>query len=89
MKAYLMEYLGRHTKGTATPEAWDIIIEEHRDDLAYYKIFTEAGCVTQDNFDSLLSDLEDVGAEIKAYILRYKEEHLGQMDAFAAFDLDW
>ena len=89
MKAYLMEYLGRHTKGTATPEAWDIIIDEHRDDLTYYKIFTEAGCVTQGNFDSLLSDLEDVGAEIKAYMLRYKEEHFGQTDAFAAFDLDW
>ena len=89
MKTYLMEYLSRHTKGTPTPEAWDIIIEEHRDELVYYKIFAEAGCVMEDNFDALLSDLEDVGAEIKAYMLRYKEEHFGQRDAFAAFELDW
>lgn len=89
IRAYLMDYLCRHTRGTATPEAWDIIIEEHKDELMYYKIFTEAGCVTEENFDGLLSDLEDVGAEIKAYMLRYKEEHFGQKDAFAAFDLDW
>lgn len=89
MRAYLRDYLCRHTKGTATPEAWDIIIEEHKDELMYYKIFAESGCITEENFDALLSDLEDVGAEIKAYMLRYKEEHFGQRDAFAAFELDW
>lgn len=85
----LKEYLRRHTKGTETPEAWDIIKEEHGEELNYYKIFAESGCVTADNFDSLLSDMEWAGAEIKAYMLRYKEEHFASKDAFAAFELDW
>lgn len=89
MKTYLMEYLSRHTKGTSTPEAWEIIIEEHKGELAYYRTFAEAGCITEENFDGLLSDMEDVGAEIKAYMIRYKEEHFGQKDVFAAFELDW
>lgn len=87
--AALKEYLRKHTKGTNTPEAWEIIVEEHQDELKYYKIFTEAGCVTTDNFDSLLSDMEQAGAEIRAYMLRYKEEHFAAKDAFAAFELDW
>jgi hypothetical protein len=30
-----------------------------------------------------------VGAEAKAYLLRYQEEHMEKKDAFAAFALDW
>ena len=85
----LLGYLRRHTKGTMEPEAWDIILEEHTNELNYYQIFVNAGCVNADNFDSLLSDMGNVGAEIKAYLLRYKEEHLAPKDAFSAFTLDW
>ena len=85
----LKQYLRSHTKGTAEPEAWDIIIEEHSEALAYYKIFAEAGCINNENFDALLADMAKVGAEAKAYLLRYQEEHLEKKDAFAAFALDW
>lgn len=85
----LKEYLRRHTKGTDTPQAWELIVEEHQNDLEYYRVFAESGCVTPDNFDSLLDDMRDVSAEIKAYLLRYKEEHFAAKDAFASFDLDW
>ena len=84
----LKQYLRSHTKGTAEPEAWDIIIEEHSEALAYYKIFAEAGCINNENFDALLADMAKVGAEAKAYLLRYQEEHLEKKDAFAAFALD-
>lgn len=87
--AALRQYLGKHTKGTDTPQAWELIIEEHKNDLDYYRIFTETGGVTEENFEELLADMEGAGAEIKAYMLRYKEEHFSQKDAFAAFDLDW
>lgn len=70
-------------------EAWDIIMEEHADDLAYYKLFADAGCITEENFDTFLTDLADAGAEIKAYMLKYKDEHLKAADAFSAFELDW
>ena len=85
----LKQYLRSHTKGTAEPEAWDIIIEEHSEALAYYKIFAEAGCINNENFDALLADMAKVGAEVKAYLLRYQEEHMEKKDAFAAFALDW
>lgn len=85
----LKKYLAMHTKGTQTPEAWDIIIEEHKEELEYYKTFADAGGVTLGNFDLLLADTAKASAEIKAFLLRYKEEHFGQKDAFADFELDW
>lgn len=85
----LKQYLRSHTKGTTEPQAWDIIIEEHREALAYYKIFADAGCINNENFDALLADMTEVGAEVKAYLLRYQEEYLDKKDAFAAFALDW
>ena len=87
--AALKTYLGRHTKGTDAPQAWELILEEHKNDLDYYRIFAEAGGVTEENFDGLLADMEGVSAEIKAYMLRYQEEHFSRKDAFAAFTLDW
>lgn len=79
LKAYLKE----------SAEAWDIIIEEHADSLEYYKLFAEAGCITEGNFDKLLTDLANGSAEIKAYMLKYKDEHLKAADAFSTFELDW
>jgi len=89
VKNTLMEYLCRHTKGTDAPEAWELIVEEHRNALAYYQIFAEAGCITEENFTDLLEDIKDCDAEIKAFLLRYKEEHFDRKDAFAAFDFMW
>lgn len=85
----LREYLRLHTKGTDTPEAWELIREEHQNDLEYYQVFADSGCITEDNFDGLLEDMSDCDAEIKAYLLRYKEKNFAAKDAFAAFDLDW
>lgn len=89
VKAELQQYLHDHTKGTAEPEAWDIIIEEHPQELSYYQVFTESGCVNEENFDGLIADMQKVNAEIKAYLLRYKEENFAGKDAFSAFELDW
>lgn len=85
----LKKYIAQHTKGTPEPEAWDIIIEEHRSDLAYYRLLVEAGGVTPENFDEILADLTNTRAEIKAFLLRYKEEKMGRGDAFSGFELDW
>ncbi|MDE7268553.1 MAG: leucine-rich repeat domain-containing protein [Lachnospiraceae bacterium] len=71
------------------PESWEIIREEHTNDLAYYKLFANAGCITEENFDALLADLTDSGAEIKAYLLKYKDEHFEKKDAFSGFELEW
>lgn len=89
VKEELQQYLHDHTKGTKEPEAWEVLLEEHAEDIAYYQVFTEAGCVNEDNFDDLLADMQEVNAQMKAYMLKYKEEHLTKKDAFAAFELDW
>jgi hypothetical protein len=33
--------------------------------------------------------MEGVSAEIKAYMLRYKEENFAKKDIFSEFSLDW
>jgi hypothetical protein len=70
-------------------EAWDIIMEEHRNELEYYKIFTESGAATDNNFEQIIDDMEGVAAEIKAFMLRYKEENFMKKDVFSDFELDW
>ena len=45
--------------------------------------------VNEENFDDILADMQEVNPEIKAYMLRYQEEHLKKKDAFASFELDW
>lgn len=73
----------------SAPESWEIIREEHANDLEYYKLFASAGCITEENFDGLLADLSDSGAEIKAYMLKYKDEYFEKRDAFSGFELEW
>lgn len=85
----LQAYLRDHTKGTLEPEAWDILLEEYKEDIACYQAFTAAGCLKEENFEACLADMKDVSAEVKAYLLKYKEEHLTKKDAFAEFALDW
>ena len=89
VKDELKEYLAMHTKGTKEPEGWEIIIKEHPEDIRYYEVFTDAGCVNDENFEELLVDMEEVGAQAKAYMIRFQEEHLTKKDAFSSFELDW
>jgi hypothetical protein len=64
-------------------------MEEHRNELEYYKIFTEAGAATDRNFATFIADMDNVSAEIKAFMLRFKEDNSVKEDAFSAFELDW
>ena len=49
-------------------------MEEHGEDSEYYKLFTKIGCLTEENFDKILSE---------AWFLKYKEETIGYADFFA------
>ena len=76
--------------GAAAPgqdETWQVILKEHGEEQAYYKLFTELGCVTKDNFDALLTDVGEDCPELRAYLMRYKEEKLGYQDFFADLKL--
>jgi hypothetical protein len=70
-------------------EAWEIIMDEHPQELEYYKAFTEAGAATEENFEKLIADMDKVSAEIKAFMLRYRDENIGKRDVFSDFELDW
>ena len=77
MEAYLRE----------KDETWQVILKEHGEEQAYYKLFTDLGCVTEDNFDALLRDVGEDCPELRAYLMRYKEEALGYSDFFAGLQL--
>lgn len=89
IQAELEEYLREHTKGCPSEETWEVILNEFGDEKEYYELFALLGCVTEDNFDGLLADIGDSHTEMKAYLMRYKEEHLGYRDFFDELSLDF
>lgn len=89
VKKELENYLLKHTIGTPQPQAWEILVNEHANDLEYYKLFTQTGCINEETFDLALANMENVNAEIRAYMLRYKEENFAKDDVFAEFELGW
>lgn len=92
----LEDYLRTHTEGSgcsggaaagketadALDETWQVLLEEHGEDSEYYKLFTEIGCLTEDNFDRILSQTGENYPEMKAWFLKYKEENIGYKDFF-------
>ena len=87
VKGQLEQYLRTHTKGCAEEETWQVILREHGNDRAYYQLFTELGCLTEENFDSVISDIGEEYPEMKAYFMRYKEEKIGYSDFFDDLEL--
>lgn len=63
-------------------ETWQVLREEHGEDSEYYKLFTEIGCLTGENFDRILSEAGENFPEMKAWFLKYKEEKIGYTDFF-------
>ncbi|MBQ7839686.1 MAG: leucine-rich repeat protein [Lachnospiraceae bacterium] len=85
----LEEYLREHTKGCDTEETWQVLLTEFGEEKEYYELFAKLGCVTQDNFDLILQDIREGLPEMKAYFMKYKEEHLGYTDFFDSLSLDF
>lgn len=84
----LIGYLLSHTKGCESEEAWLVLKEEHGEDMEYISLFADMGCLTTDNFDALLLDLGAEHPQMKAFLMKYKEEHLGKSDFFEKLSLD-
>ena len=97
VKEELENYLREHTVGSAASggilfgnkdadvwdETWQVLLTEHGEDSGYYKLFTEIGCLTEENFDIILSETGENFPEMKAWFLKYKEETIGYTDFFA------
>ena len=82
VKEELIFYLQEHTAGKESEESWQVLHKEFGNDSAYYKLFAEIGCLTEDNFDQILREIGNEYPEMKAFFMRYKEEKLGYTDFF-------
>ncbi len=83
----LTAYLREHTKGCPHEEAWQIVREEYGNRREYYDILLDTGALTQQNFDAALCDMGTELAEMKAYLLRIKEERFGSGGFFDSLEL--
>lgn len=84
----LMGYLLSHTKGCESEETWLVLKEEHGEDMEYISLFADLGCLTTDNFDAVLLDLGAEHPQMKAFLMKYKEEHMEKYDFFGNLSLD-
>lgn len=98
LEAYLLEHTAGSSvhgalsaekeNGEVWDETWQVLLSEHGEDSEYYKLFTQIGCLREDNFDRILSETGENCPEMKAWFLKYKEETIGYTDFFDALDLD-
>lgn len=84
----LVSYLLSHTKGCESEETWLVLKEEHGEDMEYISLFANLGCLTTDNFDAILLDLGEEHPQMKAFLMKYREEHLKNSDFFEKLSLD-
>ena len=84
----LQGYLREHTKGCESEAAWEVVFREHGNEQDYYTAFTDAGCVSEENYDALLSQMGEQYPEMKGYLMRYKAQEMESVDFFDALSLD-
>ena len=87
VRGELTAYLREHTKGCPHEEAWQIVREEYGNRREYYDILLDTGALTEQNFDAALCDMGTELAEMKAYLLRVKEERFGSGGFFDSLEL--
>ena len=88
-KLKLQEYLRFHTKGCASEETWLFMVKERGEDPEYWQLFTDLGCVTEQNFDDCITSLPESLPQMRAFLLRWQSEHLRKADALDKLSLDW
>ena len=81
-------YLSSHTKGCDCEAAWEVVFKEHGNEQDYYETFAQAGCLTEENYDSILAQMGDQYPEMKGYLMRYKAKNIEEADFFDMLSLD-
>ncbi len=84
----LEKYLVSHTKGCLSEETWEVVLQEHGEERRYFELFTQLGCLTDVNFDGILTQIGEDCPEMKAYFLRIKQERIGYADFFEGLSLE-
>jgi len=83
----LTAYVLGHSKGETSEESWLVLRDELFEKRGYVQLFLDLGCVNIDNVDSMIQDVSAEKAELKAMLLRYKEEYLTTTDFFGGLML--
>jgi len=83
----LEEYVRCHTKGCAHEEAWQVVREEYGPRREYYDLLLDTGALTEKNFDAALLELGTELAEMKAYLLRARQERFGRESFFDSLEI--
>jgi len=83
----LETYLRDHTKGAGSDEAWQILRLEHAEEASYHHLFADLGCITEENFADLLAEVGEDCPQLRAFLLRYKEEMLQSKDFLTGLEL--
>lgn len=94
LKRTLQAYLRMYARnGSEAGESFRVLMSEYGSDPVCFRIFTDAGCVTEENAELFLRDMErlDVGqcTQLKAWLLQYKRETFGYSDIRSALSLDF
>ncbi len=84
----LQQYLRDHTKGCQSEAAWEVVFGEHGSEQEYYAVFTEAGCLTDENYDAALLEMGERYPEMKGYLMRYHAQNRKTTDFFDLLSLD-
>lgn len=73
------QQLQEHLRFLMTEEgaALQCIIRNHPDELEYVREFLQAGCMTMSSADEIIYKTENLNAELRGYLLAYKQEMFG------------
>ncbi len=87
LKEQLQKYIRENAGGCLSEAAWEVVLKEHGDEREYYQVYAAAGGITGENFDKLLLDMGESHPEMKAWLIRYKEDNGHEEDFFAGLSL--
>ncbi len=82
-----VDYICLHMKGCPACLTWRLIKEKYADSLRHFRLLMEIGAIKDQNVDALLTDLGEGHGEIKAYLIKHKQEKVGGENVFSRFEL--
>ena len=70
LKQQMVNYLRTYGPGNPERETWEVVLEEHGDELEYYELLCSFDIINKNNLDLCLDDMGQFHARMKAYLLR-------------------
>lgn len=91
IKKILCQYLTSHMPGGSLTNEhiipFTMLCEEYGNDIRYIKLVADMGYINNETFPILMDGLQNAGAEVVAFLLRYQQTQLSGADFFAGLSL--